>query len=121
MVRRLAVKAGSIALASLATASSADGRALDPATDFCATVTVDSNLGRALGFVDNVSNNMSNGFTTILRDALLSVDRVQRPMDRFHYEPWKAPACAPGGKAVKVNIRYSGRGESAPIEVRTEI
>lgn len=121
MVEHLAFKTGIVALASLAMSSSAAARTLDPATDFCTTVTMDPGLSRELGLVGDMSNNLSLWLIMPLRDALLSVDQVERSPERFHYEPWKVPACSTGGKAVKVHIRYSGRGESAPIEVRTEI
>jgi hypothetical protein len=120
MVRHLASKTGIIALASLAVSSSAAARILDPATDFCTTVSMDPDLAAGLGFADNVVSNLSIWLIMPLRDALRSVDRVERPIERFHYEPWKVPACS-SGKAVTVRIRYSGRGESDPITVRTEI
>lgn len=120
MGKHLASKAGIIFLASVTLSSPASSRSLDAATDFCTTVTIDPDLGRALGFVDNVSYNMSEWLGSMLRDALMSIDGVYRSPPKFQREPANVPACL-AGNAILVSIRYSGQGRSDPITVRTQV
>lgn len=120
MGKCLASIAGILNLASLTVSNTASSRTLDAETDFCTTVTVDPDLGHALGFVDNVSYNMSGWLSGMLRDALLSIDGVYRLPPKFQREPAKVPACL-AGNAILVSIRYSGRGRSDPITVRTQV